>query len=190
MPSCDRPSATTSGPVCRRRPNPEHPPNCSSSHLGCFMHRSRRSGPGAFRPHVRSSSRCFLRGVSGRAARGSRHLTLARRSGMGSWTALQPGDPEGGDQAAKQQRRSEVSTRSQSDPPRLIASQQGMGSLNRICLIERHDAQHLRWSEPMWSPPPESNRRPHPYHGCALPTELGGQGGMCSWDSSGPSWWL
>src|SRR5829696_9296183 len=25
-----------------------------------------------------------------------------------------------------------------------------------------------------WSPPPESNRRPHPYHGCALPTELGG----------------
>ena len=28
-----------------------------------------------------------------------------------------------------------------------------------------------------WSPPPESNRRPHPYHGCALPTELGGQDG-------------
>ena len=27
-----------------------------------------------------------------------------------------------------------------------------------------------------WSPPPESNRRPHPYHGCALPTELGGPG--------------
>jgi hypothetical protein len=27
----------------------------------------------------------------------------------------------------------------------------------------------------MWSPPPESNRRPHPYHGCALPTELGGR---------------
>ena len=24
--------------------------------------------------------------------------------------------------------------------------------------------QHFRWSEPMWSPPPESNRRPHPYH--------------------------
>jgi hypothetical protein len=30
---------------------------------------------------------------------------------------------------------------------------------------ERDDGQHLRWSEPMWSPPPESNRRPHPYHG-------------------------
>ncbi len=25
-----------------------------------------------------------------------------------------------------------------------------------------------------WCPPPESNRRPHPYQGCALPTELGG----------------
>jgi hypothetical protein len=24
--------------------------------------------------------------------------------------------------------------------------------------------QRFRWSEPMWSPPPESNRRPHPYH--------------------------
>jgi hypothetical protein len=24
--------------------------------------------------------------------------------------------------------------------------------------------QRLRWSEPVWSPPPESNRRPHPYH--------------------------
>jgi len=23
------------------------------------------------------------------------------------------------------------------------------------------------WSDPMWSPPPESNRRPHPYHGSA-----------------------
>ena len=23
----------------------------------------------------------------------------------------------------------------------------------------------FRWSEPVWSPPPESNRRPHPYHG-------------------------
>jgi len=25
--------------------------------------------------------------------------------------------------------------------------------------------QRLRWSSRMWSPPPESNRRPHPYHG-------------------------
>jgi hypothetical protein len=29
---------------------------------------------------------------------------------------------------------------------------------------EREDDQRLRWSVPMWSPPPESNRRPHPYH--------------------------
>ena len=29
--------------------------------------------------------------------------------------------------------------------------------------------------EPIWCPPPESNWRPHPYQGCALPTELGGR---------------
>src|SRR5581483_10770457 len=26
-----------------------------------------------------------------------------------------------------------------------------------------------------WCPPLESNQRPHPYQGCALPTELGGR---------------
>jgi hypothetical protein len=29
---------------------------------------------------------------------------------------------------------------------------------------EREDDQRLRWSSAWWSPPPESNRRPHPYH--------------------------
>src|SRR5215212_12199658 len=29
----------------------------------------------------------------------------------------------------------------------------------------REDDQRLRWSSAWWSPPPESNRRPHPYHG-------------------------
>src|SRR5215211_4160322 len=29
----------------------------------------------------------------------------------------------------------------------------------------REDDQRLRWSSSWWSPPPESNRRPHPYHG-------------------------
>jgi hypothetical protein len=50
-------------------------------------------------------------------------------------------------------------------PASQIASQQGMCSLDGRYVIERHDDQRLRWSEPMWSPPPESNRRPHPYHG-------------------------
>src|SRR4029453_19656385 len=36
-------------------------------------------------------------------------------------------------------------------------------SLDSRCVIERHDDQRFRWSERMWSPPPESNRRPHPY---------------------------
>src|SRR5918992_3618255 len=31
----------------------------------------------------------------------------------------------------------------------------------------REDDQRLRWSSACWSPPPESNRRPHPYHGSA-----------------------
>jgi hypothetical protein len=30
---------------------------------------------------------------------------------------------------------------------------------------EREDDLRLRWSSAWWSPPPESNRRPHPYHG-------------------------
>jgi hypothetical protein len=44
-------------------------------------------------------------------------------------------------------------------------SQHGMGSLDRGGLIERHADQRFRCSERVWSPPPESNRRPHPYHG-------------------------
>ena len=31
--------------------------------------------------------------------------------------------------------------------------------------LERQDGQRFRWSSSWWSPPPESNRRPHPYHG-------------------------
>jgi hypothetical protein len=50
---------------------------------------------------------------------------------------------------------------------RKSASQQGMCSLDGRCVIERHDDQRFRWSAPIWSPPPESNRRPHPYHRCA-----------------------
>jgi hypothetical protein len=39
---------------------------------------------------------------------------------------------------------------------------------------EREDDQRLRWSEPMWSPPPESRRRPHPYHGTGLSGTVNG----------------
>jgi len=36
----------------------------------------------------------------------------------------------------------------------------------RVQLAPRSRAdQRLRWSASVWSPPPESNRRPHPYHG-------------------------
>jgi hypothetical protein len=58
------------------------------------------------------------------------------------------------------------------DPPSLIASQQGMGSLDSGRVIEHHGDQRFRWSERTRSPPPESNRRPHPYHSCGpSPTE-------------------
>ena len=50
-------------------------------------------------------------------------------------------------------------------PTKPIASQHGMGSLDSRCLTERHGGQRFRCSGHMWSPPPESNRRPHPYHG-------------------------
>jgi hypothetical protein len=56
--------------------------------------------------------------------------------------------------AAKTQVRTAVS------PPSLTR----MCSLDGRCLIERDGDQRLRWSAPVWSPPPESNRRPHPYH--------------------------
>jgi hypothetical protein len=40
----------------------------------------------------------------------------------------------------------------------------GGGRLQRLRTATH---QRFRWSEPVWSPPPESNRRPHPYHGSA-----------------------
>ena len=73
-------------------------------------------------------------------------------------------DPGGNDQGIMQRHWSEASTGSQDDPARLIASQQGMCSLDGRYRIERHGDQRFRWSETMWSPPPESNRRPHPFH--------------------------
>ena len=36
---------------------------------------------------------------------------------------------------------------------------------SRLQGIRTATYQRLRWSGPVWSPPPESNRRPHPYHG-------------------------
>jgi hypothetical protein len=46
-------------------------------------------------------------------------------------------------------------------------SQQGMCSPITIGSGRTLTGQRFRWSEPVWSPPPESNRRPHPYHRCA-----------------------
>jgi hypothetical protein len=43
------------------------------------------------------------------------------------------------------------------------ASRHGMCSPAGICVPERRYDQRFRWSSCWWSPPPESNRRPHPY---------------------------
>ena len=45
-------------------------------------------------------------------------------------------------------------------PPSTFLAGQGESNIPR----EGYD-QRLRWSAWVWSPPPESNRRPHPYHG-------------------------
>jgi hypothetical protein len=73
-------------------------------------------------------------------------------------------DPDGIDQGAKQRRWSEVSTGSEDNPPSLTASLHGMCSPSATRPRRTEGDQRLRWSSAWWSPPPESNRRPHPYH--------------------------
>ena len=78
-------------------------------------------------------------------------------------------------------------SRSDGAPTLRIPFRYGGGRLQRL---ETTTHRRLHWSEPMWSPPPESNRRPHPYHGSAAKRcasqclrssrrTVGGQG-MCS----------
>jgi hypothetical protein len=51
------------------------------------------------------------------------------------------------------------------NPPSTSLAKQGES------LIPRYGQdQRLRWSGPVWSPPPESNRRPHPYHRWSAPS--------------------
>ena|SRR5215217_4806086 len=100
-----------------------------------------------------------------RAARGGRTDDPSSSSRVGSCSPHAARAPEGNDQAATQRRRSEHRPDRRTTHPSLIASQQGMCSLDGRGLIERGSDQRFCWSEPMWSPPPESNRRPHPYHG-------------------------
>jgi hypothetical protein len=81
------------------------------------------------------------------------------------WDRCAARDPDPRDSWIGQRLWSEQSTSTGGGPASQIASQQGMGSLDGRCLIERNGDQRFRWSGPVWSPPPESNRRPHPYHG-------------------------
>jgi hypothetical protein len=109
-------------------------------------------------PHV------LERGISGWAAPGGQTYDPCLSSRDAFMDRCAACDPDENDQGAKQRRWSQISTGSQGDPPSLIASQHGMCSLDGRCLIERADDQRLRWSSAWWSPPPEWNGRPNPYH--------------------------
>jgi hypothetical protein len=140
----------------RHSPYTRWPPPSRSAH---FLHRLRRpvtDGLHPSRPHKRHIRLAARGGQTYDPCSSSRDAFMDRHA---------PRDPDGNDPGAKQRRRSEVSTGPEDDPPSLIASQQGMCSLDSRCLIEGDVDQPFRWSEPVWSPPPESNRRPHPYHG-------------------------
>jgi hypothetical protein len=65
-----------------------------------------------------------------------------------------------------------------------------IGMRSALTMPKRLLVSRLRWSALVWSPPPESNRRPHPYHGSAAKRRanrrlrssrrtVGGEG-MCS----------
>jgi hypothetical protein len=90
--------------------------------------------------------------------------TTCSRPGMRSCTAVEPSDP-----ARRYVGQAKTLVRAVNNhrmlDGRQSASQQRMCSLDGRCFIECRDDQRFRWSAPMWSPPPESNRRPHPYHG-------------------------
>jgi hypothetical protein len=91
---------------------------------------------------------------------------LARCLGMRSLTAIQARW-----HSSKNEATSMSLVRAVDKPSNATGSQtvslHGMCSPAGVCLSGRHDDQRLRWSSAWWSPPPESNRRPHPYHRCA-----------------------
>jgi hypothetical protein len=94
---------------------------------------------------------------------GSRRAALSL-AGMCSLTrcAACPSERKGGGTSKK------AGPGGEADPRRTdgqTASRQGKCSPAVKPAPEYGTDQRFRWSEPMWSPPPESNRRPHPYHG-------------------------
>jgi hypothetical protein len=120
--------------------------------LGCLTTRS-SAGDG------RSNGGIARRVEERRTNRQSRQTTSCSRPGMRSCTAVEPSDP-----ARRHVGQAKTLVRAVNNhrmlDGRQSASQQGMGSLDSRCLIERHGDQCFRWSEPMWSPPPERTGDP------------------------------
>jgi hypothetical protein len=91
---------------------------------------------------------------------------LARCLGMRSLTAMQARW-----RSSKNEATSMSLVRAVDKPSNATGSQtvslHGMCSPADLRLNEHKVEQRLYWSSGWWSPPPESNRRPHPYHGSA-----------------------
>jgi hypothetical protein len=135
--------------------------NLSSPHHQC---RTRLpTTPTGESPNNRQTATCWTSGWSSDGQR-----PRPRCPGMRSPPALQAHKlNDGGQRPANGPGQTDRHHRSATDGQ--TASLHGMGSPSSRTGPERDDGQHFRWSEPMWSPPPESNRRPHPYHSCGPP---------------------
>ena len=92
----------------------------------------------------------------------SQHL-IASWKGMCSVTAvrLDSSSPHDRQRPETAGQPADVDTSIQTHPSTSLA-EQGKWIISRY-----GSQQRLRWSAWVWSPPPESNRRPHPYHGSA-----------------------
>ena len=104
------------------------------------------------------------RGVSGWAARGQlalRPLLVVQGCVLGPLCSPSPGWKRPGSQATTLVRGID---RTGGRPTHSDRIPTGKCSPARSTGPERQTDQRFGWSERMWSPPPESNRRPHPYH--------------------------
>jgi hypothetical protein len=130
--------------------------NLSSPHHQC---RTRLpTTPTGESPNNRQTATCWTSGWSSDGQR-----PRPRCPGMRSPPTLQAHKlNDGGQRPANGPGQTDRHHRSATDGQ--TASLHGMGSPSSRTGPKRDDGQHFRWSEPMWSPPPESNRRPHPYH--------------------------
>jgi hypothetical protein len=119
------------------------------------------SGTPSSRSHCRAStqrSRWTLHIIGGRRADG-------RRSCVGEKLAVEPADQGALGSALTDQKRETREVLSVRHAPVQLTPNAMTTSVARSTGPRPGADQRSRWSAHVWSPPPESNRRPHPYHG-------------------------